>query len=131
MRTGHGDEVQPLSRQSEGLGAVDDLLVPPASLGKLRVGLLDRSGDHDGGVFRQVYGVVTQMSRYTQVGQVVKGGTAVGVGARDPGTAGRQQLGDDAHARSPDADEVERPACQCAAGSTVLLGPGLRRAGQG
>ena len=119
MRTRHGDEVQALSGQRQRLRPVDDLLAPPPGLGELGVGLLDRGGHHDRAALGDIRGVVPQVGRDAQVGQVVEGGTAVGVGARDPGTAGGEQLGDHAHPRSPDANEVEGPVCQRA-----LIGAG-------
>ena len=74
VRTGHGDEVQPLGGQGKGLRAMDDLLVPATGLSELGVGPLDRGGDHDGAPCGNIRGVMAQVGRDAQVGEVVEGG---------------------------------------------------------
>ena len=60
---------------------MDDLLAPAAGLNELGIGLLDRGGDHNGALSGKVRGVMAQVGRDVQVGQVVEGGAAVSVGA--------------------------------------------------
>ena len=107
VRTGHAHETHTRRRQSQRLGAVNHQLTARPCNRQLRVVLADRRRDYDHRVRVHVRGLVPHEDTYPDGAQVLEHGGVLAVRALHGRATRSQQLRDDAHAGTTDANQME------------------------